>query len=426
MGAALFAVLARTSYLSSTSTIDDDATTHKHLELFAGLAGLSMSLAMSITQSLNWTVRMASDLESQMVAVERLQEYATMTQEKAHYRVNDPVIDRRGADGANGSVSGANPLHSTAGTSGLWNMIDNCGGSNGVRCTCGVVWPTAGKINFFNVSLRYRPSLPLVLKNVSFVIPAGHKVGVVGRTGAGKSSLLVALLRLVDPLDAGHIYLDDVDIGQLGLHVLRASVAVIPQDPVLFSGSVRDNLDPFRKYTDVELNQALLRCHLLHPPAASASETSSASDAAASSTSAMSSASSSSSSSSGGARKQSVSLDDVVTENGANFSVGQRQLLCIARALVGRSRVILMDEATAAVDVETDALIQQTIRQECRHATVLTIAHRLNTILDSDKVLVLEQGEVAEYDAPSALLAKGAEQSLFAQLVQHWEETEQH
>eukprot|EP01033_Poteriospumella_lacustris_P011634 gene11634-8288_t len=310
MGAALFAVLARTSYLSSTSPIEDDEATHKHLELFAGLAGLSMSLAMSITQSLNWTVRMASDLESQMVAVERLEEYATMSQEKAHYRVNDPVIG--GADG-----SGNSPLHASAS-----------------------VWPTAGKINFFNVSLRYRPSLPLVLKNVSFVVPAGHKVGVVGRTGAGKSSLLVALLRLVDPLDAGHIYLDDVDIGQLGLHVLRASVAVIPQDPVLFSGS--------------------------------------------------------------------------------------RQLLCIARALVGRSRVILMDEATAAVDVETDALIQQTIRQECRNATVLTIAHRLNTILDSDKVLVLEQGEVAEYDAPSALLAKGAEQSLFAQLVQHWEETEQH
>lgn len=291
---------------------------------------------------------------------------------------------------------------------------------------CVAVWPTAGKINFFNVSLRYRPSLPLVLKNVSFVVPAGHKVGVVGRTGAGKSSLLVALLRLVDPLDAGHIYLDDVDIGQLGLHVLRASVAVIPQDPVLFSGSVRDNLDPFRRYSDIELNQALLRCHLLHPP----SETtlsSSGGAASSSSTSATSSSSTSAApSSSGGAKKQSVSLDDVVTENGANFSVGQRQLLCIARALVGRSRVILMDEATAAVDVETDALIQQTIRQECRNATVLTIAHRLNTILDSDKVLVLEQGEVAEYDAPSALLAKGAEQSLFAQLVQHWEETEQH
>lgn len=285
---------------------------------------------------------------------------------------------------------------------------------------CVAVWPTAGKINFFNVSLRYRPSLPLVLKNVSFVVPAGHKVGVVGRTGAGKSSLLVALLRLVDPLDAGHIYLDDVDIGQLGLHVLRASVAVIPQDPVLFSGSVRDNLDPFRRYSDIELNQALLRCHLLHPP----SETTSSSGGAASSSS--TSAAAAPSSSSGGAKKQSVSLDDVVTENGANFSVGQRQLLCIARALVGRSRVILMDEATAAVDVETDALIQQTIRQECRNATVLTIAHRLNTILDSDKVLVLEQGEVAEYDAPSALLAKGAEQSLFAQLVQHWEETEQH
>lgn len=284
------------------------------------------------------------------------------------------------------------------------------------------MWPTAGKINFFNVSLRYRPSLPLVLKNVSFVVPAGHKVGVVGRTGAGKSSLLVALLRLVDPLDAGHIYLDDVDIGQLGLHVLRASVAVIPQDPVLFSGSVRDNLDPFRRYSDIELNQALLRCHLLHPP----TETTSSSGGAASSSSTSSSSAAAPSSSSGGAKKQSVSLDDVVTENGANFSVGQRQLLCIARALVGRSRVILMDEATAAVDVETDALIQQTIRQECRNATVLTIAHRLNTILDSDKVLVLEQGEVAEYDAPSALLAKGAEQSLFAQLVQHWEETEQH
>lgn len=165
------------------------------------------------------------------------------------------------------------------------------------------------------------------------------------------------------------------------------------------SGTVRDNLDPFHKYSDVELNLALERCHLLSHNHSS-----------------MPSHSSNSTSS--------LTLDDAVSENGSNFSVGQRQLLCIARALVSQSRVILLDEATAAVDVATDALIQQTIRQQCQSATVLTIAHRLNTILDSDRVLVLQKGQVAEFDSPQVLLQRGAQHSLFAELVQHWEETE--
>lgn len=451
MGAALFAVIARDSYIS---VVDPNNNSPEHsrgdLALFAGLAGLSISLAMSITQSLNWTVRMASDLESQMVAVERLQEYAQMPQERAHYRVNDPVS------------SGANSLASSASSS---NLVSNplqqppAGGK---------AWPHAGKISFFNVSLKYRPHLPLVLQNVSFTIAPGEKIGVVGRTGAGKSSLLVALLRLVDPLESGHIYLDDLDIGQLGLHVLRANIAVIPQDPVLFSGTVRDNLDPFRKHSDVELNLALQRCHLTHhhddhdrdrdrddcnhdSQRASNSYSSKDSRHSSSGTSTRSASQSQDQDSrfrsvttntnniynintnnSNDKKKatttkshvSSVSLEDTVSENGANFSVGQRQLLCIARALVCRSRVIVMDEATAAVDVETDAALQQTIRRECASATVITIAHRLNTILDSDKVLVLEQGHVAEFDAPHALLSKGADASLFAMLVQHWEETE--
>ncbi len=243
----------------------------------------------------------------------------------------------------------------------------------------GVEWPTTGAIEMRTVTMRYREGLPLVLKGLTLSIAAREKVGIVGRTGAGKSSLLTALLRLVE-LEGGSILIDRVDIAHVGLNTLRSVMSVIPQDPVLFSGTVRSNLDPFGKYTDVQIWEGLQRTLLSNSIS---------------------------------------SLDDKVAENGSNFSVGQRQLLCIARALLSRAKIIIMDEATAAVDVETDAVIQQTIRSEFAHATCLTVAHRLNTIMDSDKVLVMDDGVAAEYDTPANLLAN--ENSMFYALVNNWE-----
>jgi ABC-type multidrug transport system fused ATPase/permease subunit len=227
--------------------------------------------------------------------------------------------------------------------------------------------------------MRYRPGLPLVLRGVSLSVKGGEKVGIVGRTGAGKSTLVTALLRLVE-LDSGNITIDGTDISTLGLHALRSVVAVIPQDPVLFSGTVRTNLDPFGSHTDELLWDAVSRALL---------------------------------------QSAISSLDDAVDENGSNFSVGQRQLLCIARAFLTKARVIVMDEATASVDVETDASIQKMIREEFSNATCLTVAHRLNTIMDSDKVLVMDQGIAAEFDSPTNLL--GRQDSLFKALVDDWE-----
>ena len=181
-------------------------------------------------------------------------------------------------------------------------------------------------------------------------------------------------------LSSGTILLDDVDVSTIGLRSLRSAVAIIPQDPVLFSGTVRSNLDPFELYTDSQCWEALTRTQL----------------------------------------KEFVrNLSDPVEENGSNFSVGQRQLLCIGRALLAKAKLIIMDEATAAVDVETDYIIQKTIREEFAYATCLTVAHRLNTILDSDKVMVMDKGKVAEYDTPKALLSNPS--SLFFALVQNWE-----
>ncbi|XP_054155692.1 multidrug resistance-associated protein 1-like [Oppia nitens] len=229
-------------------------------------------------------------------------------------------------------------------------------------------WPENGCIRFDGYGTRYRQGLDLVIKGIDISIKSGEMIGIVGRTGAGKSSLTLALFRLIEPA-MGRIVIDGIDISQLGLHELRSRLTIIPQEPVLFSGTIRSNLDPFDKFSDDELWSVLEQSHL--------KEFVLSTDAG---------------------------LDHPVTESGDNMSVGQRQLVCLARALLRHTSILILDEATAAVDVETDALIQQTIRQEFKSCTVLTIAHRINTILDYDRVLVLSDGRVAEFDSPDKLL----------------------
>lgn len=283
-------------------------------------------------------------------------------------------------------------------------------------------WPSQGHIQFKNYSARYREGLELVISNISLEIHPAQKIGIVGRTGAGKSSLTLALFRIIeaanshwakasdnsrnvqsdsaaalkvnnsseDPTqlseteedeDGGSIEIDGVDISTIGLEDLRQHLAIIPQDPTLFAGTVRDNLDPFQQLEDADLWEALERSHLKQY-----------------------------------IRSLPGGLSFEVAQNGENFSVGQRSLICLARALLRKTKVLVMDEATAAVDVETDELIQKTIRNAFKERTVLTIAHRIKTVVDSDKILVLERGRVVEFDTPSKLLKD--ENSLFYKLAE--------
>ncbi|RXH86950.1 hypothetical protein DVH24_022223 [Malus domestica] len=240
-------------------------------------------------------------------------------------------------------------------------------------------WPSSGSIEFEDVVLRYRPGLPPVLHGLSFTVSASEKLGIVGRTGAGKSSMINALFRIVE-IEKGRILIDSCDISKFGLTDLRKVLSIIPQSPVLFSGTVRFNLDPFSEHSDADLWEALERAHLKDV-----------------------------------IRRNSLGLDAEVSEGGENFSVGQRQLLSLARALLRRSKILVLDEATAAVDVGTDALIQKTIREEFKSCTMLVIAHRLNTIIDCDQILVLDAGQVLEHDSPDKLLSN--EESAFSKMV---------
>uniref|UniRef100_A0A8C8HV47 ATP-binding cassette, sub-family C (CFTR/MRP), member 2 n=1 Tax=Oncorhynchus tshawytscha TaxID=74940 RepID=A0A8C8HV47_ONCTS len=292
--------------------------------LDSGLVGLSISYALNVTQTLNWLVRMTSELETNIVAVERVSEYTEIENEA------DWVSEIRPPE----------------------------------------KWPEAGRLRFENFKVRYRPELDLVLHGITCDIDSTEKIGIVGRTGAGKSSLTNCLFRIIEAAE-GRILIDGTDIATLGLHDLRTRLTIIPQDPVLFSGTLRMNLDPFETFSDEEIWRVLELSHLKEYV--------------------------------GGLQE---GLTHEVSEGGENLSIGQRQLLCLARALLRKSRILILDEATAAVDLETDSLIQKTIRREFSYCTVLTIAHRLHSILDSSRVMVLDAGKIVEFDSPSTLFNK--------------------
>ncbi|XP_021744390.1 putative ABC transporter C family member 15 [Chenopodium quinoa] len=244
-------------------------------------------------------------------------------------------------------------------------------------------WPTEGFIQFENLHVRYSPALPMVLKGITCTIPAKMKVGVVGRTGSGKSTLIQALFRVVDPLQ-GRILIDGLDICMLGLKDLRSRLSIIPQDPTLFQGNVRANLDPLEEHSDQQIWEVLNKCHGLASII----------------------------------RQDARLLDAPVAEDGENWSVGQRQLVCLGRVLLQRRRILVLDEATASVDTATDNLIQKTVREETSGCTVITVAHRIPTVIDNDLVLVLDQGRIAEYDSPSELLKDSS--TAFSKLVKEF------
>ncbi|KAM0949401.1 putative ABC-type xenobiotic transporter [Dioscorea sansibarensis] len=243
-------------------------------------------------------------------------------------------------------------------------------------------WPNNGKIELINLKVRYKESLPMVLHGITCVFPGGKKIGIVGRTGSGKSTLIQALFRVIEPAD-GKILVDDLDISTIGLHDLRSRLSIIPQDPTLFEGTIRINLDPLEEHTDHEVWQALDKCQLGNV-----------------------------------IRHKVQKLDTPVLENGDNWSVGQRQLVSLGRALLKQAKILVLDEATASVDTATDNLIQKIIRTEFKDCTVCTIAHRIPTVIDSDLVLVLSDGRVAEFDSPQRLLEDKS--SMFLKLVSEY------
>ncbi|XP_045503254.1 probable multidrug resistance-associated protein lethal(2)03659 isoform X2 [Colias croceus] len=294
-------------------------------EEYGGNVGLAITQAMGLTGMFQWGMRQSTELENQMTSVERIQEYSSIEPE--------PPLE---------SPPNKKPPPS---------------------------WPSAGRVQFRRVRLYYAPGEPPVLRDLTLEVQPREKVGIVGRTGAGKSSLINALFRLATI--EGEIIIDGRETSELGLHELRSQISIIPQEPVLFSGTMRHNLDPFDEYPDQVLWRALEEVELKEA-----------------------------------VMELPAGLNSRMSEGGGNFSVGQRQLVCLARAIVRRNRLLVLDEATANVDPQTDALIQTTIRNKFADCTVLTIAHRLHTVMDSDKVLVMDAGQMVEFDHPHILLQK--------------------
>ncbi|KAI7906444.1 P-loop containing nucleoside triphosphate hydrolase protein [Cokeromyces recurvatus] len=301
-----------------------------------GLAGLSLSYSLMFTHHVLWVVRNYALNEMNMNAIERVHEYLDVEEEPA---AEIPETEPRSS------------------------------------------WPEYGSVEVQDLVMQYAPENPPVLRNVSFQVQPREKIGIVGRTGSGKSTLALSIFRFMEPT-SGTIKIDGVDIHKIGLNVLRSRLTIIPQDPVLFSGTLRSNLDPFHQHDDLELWAALKRSHLIDDQDTTT--------------------------------ENAITLDSVVTENGSNWSQGQRQLIALARALVKKSALIILDEATSSVDFDTDHKIQQTIRTEFTNSALLCIAHRIRTVADYDRILVLDHGEVKEFDTPYNLMTR--EGGIFQQM----------
>eukprot|EP01006_Ploeotia_vitrea_P051168 TRINITY_DN67532_c5_g1_i1.p1 TRINITY_DN67532_c5_g1~~TRINITY_DN67532_c5_g1_i1.p1 ORF type:complete len:1552 (+),score=907.50 TRINITY_DN67532_c5_g1_i1:416-4657(+) len=340
-------------------------------ELYAGLAGVSLIYAMAVTGLLGWTVRAFAQLENSFNSVERVLFYSeNIDQERDRFRPeNDGPMD----------LKGVVPSMVTPEVVAKQEAFARGEGLDDDKIKAMQHWPAEGEVNVQHLDMRYREDLELVIKDVSLRIRPGEKIGVVGRTGAGKSTFMAAFLRLVEAWE-GKVEIDGVNIATLGLKKLRSKLSIIPQNAVLFSGTVRFNIDPEGTCSDEELWSALDKIGMRQL-----------------------------------IEGMDGKLDAPVAEYGENFSAGQRQLLCLDRALVRESKVLLLDEATSSVDFETDQLVQKLIRKEFKDKTVITIAHRLNTIIDSDRILVLDKGSVAEFDHPGVLLSKP--DSIFSGMV---------
>ncbi|ESX02077.1 ABC-type multidrug transport system [Ogataea parapolymorpha DL-1] len=304
-------------------------------KISAASSGLIISYLVSVSMQLINTSRSMGQLEQNLSSVERIGEYAIDLPQEAPAESSDPA---------------KKPPPS---------------------------WPEHGQIKFSHVSLRYRPNLPLVLQDLNLEIAAAEKIGICGRTGAGKSTIMTALYRLSEP--EGAIEIDGVNILDIGLHELRSRLSIIPQDPVLFRGTIRLNLDPFSQLSDDVLYGALVKSGCILPDELPEVKQQTGPDL------------------------HKFHLNSVVEDNGANFSLGQRQMLALTRAIVRDCKVLILDEATSSVDYETDARVQATIVREFSHCTILCIAHRLKTIVNYDKILVMDKGRVAEFGTPMEL-----------------------
>ncbi|KAH8810190.1 hypothetical protein DL96DRAFT_1821685 [Flagelloscypha sp. PMI_526] len=345
--------------LGATITLISALLAISYLQGGAGLAGVCITSAMSFSASVYWACRFYTELEMCLNSVERVVEYLELPQEPP------PVVENNRP-----------PAY----------------------------WPSATKdeplLTVEDLEIKYAPELPSVLQGVSFQLKAGERVGLLGRTGSGKSTLAMSLFRFVDPT-SGKIRVDGIDISNIGVYDLRSRMTFIPQDATLFSGTIRDNLDPFGEHEDSECLDVLYRTHLL----SNSTNTSQAQSRAPSEPSTPRPGSPASGTTATDA-KTTISLTTAVSAGGTNFSQGQRQLIAMARALLRRSSIIVLDEATSSIDFATDTKIQQTIREEFDGALLITVAHRLRTIIDYDRLIVLDKGKIAEFDTPLALIEK--------------------
>ncbi|XBW38321.1 hypothetical protein QEN19_003910 [Hanseniaspora menglaensis] len=315
----------------------------------AGLAGISLTYAISFTESALWLVRLYSNVEMCMNSVERLQEYTVIEEEPLNIEAPLPEDPN---------------------------------------------WPATGAIELNDLSLRYAPNLPKVIKNITFSVKPETSVAVVGRTGAGKSSLLSALFLFLLP-ETGYVKIDGVDITSIPLKKLRQSIGIIPQDPQMFTGTIKTNLDPYDDYSDEQIFESLRRVNLISVDELNTLKK----NGFKKSTSVVDSAESENSN-----INKFLNLNNAIAEGGANISQGQKQLICLARTLLRQPKVILLDEATASLDYKSDQIIQKTVREEFSNCTIMTIAHRLKTVIDYDKIVVLDNGVLKEYDHPYSLL----------------------